>query len=218
MKGSFPRAFLAFLLAASPAPAVAQAYSGLGAGSVPPEVVAKYAAPPLDPAVSRRIQTMLDVRAPGLGIVAPDGSRLYFGWRITGTPQVFRLNGPKGFPVQMTGGEDRTTVEAVTPDGKWLVLSRDVGGEENPGLYLQPADGGAAQDDPEDREGPDVLRLRHGRRQGASTSTRTTSRRTATRSTATTSRRATKTLVFGEKGLWTSRTTPGRARTCASSS
>ncbi len=24
-----------------------------------------------------------------------------------------------------------------------LVLARDVGGEENPGLYLQPADGGA---------------------------------------------------------------------------
>ena len=118
-------------------------YSGLGAGSVPPEVVAKYAPPPLDPTVSRRIQALLDVRAPGLGIVAPDGSRLYYGWSITGTPQVFRLDAPKGFPVQMTGGEDRTAVEAVTPDGKWLVLSRDVGDQENPGLYLQSTDGGA---------------------------------------------------------------------------
>jgi len=117
-------------------------YSGLGAGSVPPALVAKYAPPPLDPAVSRRIQAMLDVRSPGLGLVAPDGSRLYFGWRITGTPQVFRLNAPKGFPVQMTGGEDRTVLAGITPDGKWIVLSRDVGGEENPGLYLQPADGG----------------------------------------------------------------------------
>jgi dipeptidyl aminopeptidase/acylaminoacyl peptidase len=129
-------------LAASAAFAQEPAYSGLGAGSVPPELVAKYAAPPLDAVVSRRIQTMLDVRAPGLGLVAPDGSRLYFGWRITGTPQVFRLNAPKGFPVQMTGGEDRTTLEGITPDGKWLVLSRDVGGQENPGLYLQPAEGG----------------------------------------------------------------------------
>jgi dipeptidyl aminopeptidase/acylaminoacyl peptidase len=136
------RAFVAFVLAASPAFAQ-QPYSGHGAGSVAPEVVAKYAPGPLDPAVSRRIQAMLDVRAPGLGIVAPGGSRLYFGWRITGSPQVFRLNGPKGFPIQMTGGEDRTEIEAVTPDGKWLVLSRDVGDQENPGLYLQSADGGS---------------------------------------------------------------------------
>ncbi len=140
MKGELSRAFLAFLLAASPA--LAQTYSGLGAGSVPPELVAKFAPPPLDPAVSRRIQTMLDVRAPGLGIPAPDGSRLYFGWRITGTPQVFRLSEPRGFPVQMTGGEDATSVEAVTPDGHFLVLSRDAGGEENPGLFLQSVEGG----------------------------------------------------------------------------
>ena len=130
------------LLAASAALAQQPAYSGLGAESVSPELVAKYVAPPLPPAVSRRIQAMLDVRAPGLGVVAPDGSRLYFGWRITGTPQVFRLNEPRGFPVQMTGGEDRTSVLAITPDGRWLVLSRDVGGDENPGLYLQPAEGG----------------------------------------------------------------------------
>jgi len=130
------------LLAASAALSQQPSYSGLGAESVSPELVAKFAAPPLDAAVSRRIQTMLDVRAPGLGVVAPDGSRLYFGWRITGTPQIFRLDEPKGFPVQMTGGEDRTGLEGITPDGKWLVLSRDVGGEENPGLFLQPASGG----------------------------------------------------------------------------
>ena len=136
------RVSVALLFATSAALAQEPAYSGLGAGSVAPETIAKYTAPPLDPAVSRRIQTMLDVRAPGLGIVAPDGGRLYFTWRITGSTQVFRLDGPKAFPVQMTGGEDTTTVADVTPDGRWLVLSRDVGGQENPGLYLQPAGGG----------------------------------------------------------------------------
>ena len=117
-------------------------YTGHGAGSVRPEVVARYAPPPLDPASTRRIEALLDVRAPGLGIVSPDGRRLYFGWRITGTSQVFRLDAPLGFPVQMTGGEQRTALRAVTPDGRWLVLQRDTGGDENPGLYLQPADGG----------------------------------------------------------------------------
>jgi dipeptidyl aminopeptidase/acylaminoacyl peptidase len=118
-------------------------YSGHGAGSLPPEVVKKYAPPPLDPEVSRRIQTMLDVRAPGLGMVSPDGKRLFFNWSITGTPAVWRLDGPKGFPVQMTGGEDRTTLLGITPDGRHLILSRDHGGQEDPGLYLQPVEGGA---------------------------------------------------------------------------
>jgi len=118
------------------------AYQGHGAHSVAPELIAKYAPPPLDPAVSRRIQGMLDVRAPGQGIVAPDGTRLYFNWRITGSQQIFRLDAPMGFPRQLTGGEDRTSVLAITPDGKWLVVSRDEGGQEDPGLYLQSTDGG----------------------------------------------------------------------------
>jgi protease II len=118
-------------------------YSGHGAGSIPPDVVKKYAPPPLSPELTRRIQAMLDVRSPGLGLVSPDGNRLFFGWNITGTPAVWRLDGPKAFPVQMTGGEDRTSVAGITPDGRHLILSRDWGGQEDPGLYLQPSDGGA---------------------------------------------------------------------------
>jgi protease II len=117
-------------------------YSGLGADSVNKEIVAKFAPPPLDPSFSRTIELMLDVRAPGLGIPAPDGNALYFGWGITGSSQVFKLDKPKGFPVQLTGGEDNTSVRGVTPDGKWIVLSRDSGGQENPGLYLQSTSGG----------------------------------------------------------------------------
>jgi dipeptidyl aminopeptidase/acylaminoacyl peptidase len=83
------------------------------------------------------------VRSPGLGIPSPDGGRLYFTWSITGTPAVWRLDGPGRFPVQLTGGEERTSVVDVTPDGRLLVLSRDRGGQEDPGLYLQPVDGGA---------------------------------------------------------------------------
>ena len=132
-------------LAAASAPATAQspAYSGHGAGSVAAAVVARYAPPPLDAATSRRIQALLDVRAPGLGLPTPDGKRLYFGWNITGTPQVFRVDAPRAFPIQMTGGEDATSLAGITPDGRWLVLQRDVGGAEEPGLYLQPTDGGA---------------------------------------------------------------------------
>ncbi len=122
--------------------ATSPGYKGLGAQSVSPETVAKYAPRPLDPAISRHIQNMFDIRSPGSGLLSPDGKRLYFTWNVTGISQVWRIDTPKGFPVQMTGGEDSTSLDDITPDGKWLVISRDRKGEENPGLYLQSADGG----------------------------------------------------------------------------
>jgi dipeptidyl aminopeptidase/acylaminoacyl peptidase len=132
---------LAFL---APVPARAQgsAYQGHGAGSVTPEVIAKFAPKPLPEELSRKIQQMMDVRAPGLGESAPDGTRLFFNWSVTGTPQIWRLDGPDRFPVQLTGGEDRTTLAGISPDGKTLFVQRDRKGEENPGLYVMSADGG----------------------------------------------------------------------------
>lgn len=118
-------------------------YSGLGSESVSPATIQKFAPPALPSAVSRKIQSYLDVRSPGMGMVTPDGKKLFFGWNITGFNQVWRLESPRGFPVQVTGGEDNTSIVAITPDGKYVVLQRDRNGEENPGLYLQPTAGGA---------------------------------------------------------------------------
>lgn len=132
---------LAAALAARPA-AQSQSYVGHGADSVPRETLAAHAPRPLPTELSRRIQQMLDVRGMGLAVPAPDGRRLYVPWTVTGTPAVWRLDAPRGFPVQLTGGADPTRPVGITPDGRWLVLSRDFGGEENPGLYLQPVDGG----------------------------------------------------------------------------
>jgi protease II len=135
----------AAIVAAGTGPAIAQTqggYSGHGADSVPREKIAKYAPPPLPAEVTRRIQTMLDVRGAALGTISPDGTRIFFTWGITGTPNIWRLDGPKSFPVQMTGGEDPTRVAGITPDGRTLIVSRDVGGQEDPGLYVQSADGG----------------------------------------------------------------------------
>jgi len=121
----------------------ADGYSGLGADSVPKEMLEQFRPAPLDPAVSRKVQSLVDVRAPGAGMLSPDAKHLFFTWRVTGVSQVWRIDGPEQFPVQMTGGEDPTTLADITPDGKWLVLQRDANGEENPGLYLQPTQGGA---------------------------------------------------------------------------
>ena len=121
------------------------AYVGLGAESVPPEVLAKFRAPALPSTVTRRVQAMLDVRSPSAGVLTPNGKKLFFTWAVTGVRQVWRLDGPDSFPVQMTGGEDATWVVGVTRDGKQIVLARDQKGEENPGLYLQSVGGGALQ-------------------------------------------------------------------------
>jgi dipeptidyl aminopeptidase/acylaminoacyl peptidase len=117
-------------------------YTGLGAESVSAAEIAKFAAPPLDEKIARKIQAMLDVRGPGSGVITSNGERMVFGSRVTGTPQVWRQDGAMKFPVQLTGGEDRTGIAGITPDDKWLVLTRDVGGQENPGLYMMSIDGG----------------------------------------------------------------------------
>jgi len=125
------------------APKTESTYSGLGRSSVPEKVLREFAPPPLDPRVARRISSMLDIKAPGLGILTPDGRQLFFGWSISGSPQVWRLSSPRGFPQQVTGGKDQTSVVGITPNGQYLVLSRDRDGEEAPGIYLQSVNGGS---------------------------------------------------------------------------
>jgi dipeptidyl aminopeptidase/acylaminoacyl peptidase len=117
-------------------------YSGLGAESVSPQEIARYAPPALDPRMSRKIQAMLDVRGSGTGLTTSRGDRQIFTSRTTGTTQIWRQDGPMKFPVQLTGGEDRTTALALAPDDSFIAVSRDVGGEENPGLYLLSLEGG----------------------------------------------------------------------------
>jgi dipeptidyl aminopeptidase/acylaminoacyl peptidase len=105
-------------------------------------VLEKYRPRPVPADLGRRIQSLIDIRAPGIGMLGPDGKSMYFGWNITGIGQVWKLDGPHSFPRQLTAGEDSTRVVAVTPDNAWLVLQRDRKGEENPGLYLAPTAGG----------------------------------------------------------------------------
>jgi dipeptidyl aminopeptidase/acylaminoacyl peptidase len=124
-------------------PPVTDGYTGLGADSVTPEVIAEFAAPPLDRAVSSRIEAMLDIRGASAGALTRKGDRMVFTWKVTGTNQVWRQDGAMSFPVQLTGGEDRSSVAGLAPDDSFVVISRDTGGEENPGLYLMDLDGGA---------------------------------------------------------------------------
>jgi protease II len=117
-------------------------YSGHGVASLAPEVLAKYRPRPLAPEISRHIQALMDVRAPGIGRLSPDGKTLFFNWSITGVSQIWRVDGPLHFPSELTGGEDVTRLASITPNGAWLIIERDRKGEENPGLYLESPAGG----------------------------------------------------------------------------
>ncbi len=117
-------------------------YKGYGADSVESDVLAKFAPQPLPGALSRDIQSRMDVLTPTMGAVSPDGRHLCTSWNITGTWQVWCLDRPNSFPRQLTGGDDYTGFSGFTPDGKTILISRDRKGEENQGLYYVPLMGG----------------------------------------------------------------------------
>ena len=117
-------------------------YAGHGAESVSKDVIDKFAPAPLPKDLSERVRNMLEVQAPGLGMITSNGKTLYFTWSITGVPQVWKTDGPLRFPEQMSSGADPTYIADITLDEKYLIVSRDRAGEENPGLYLLPTKGG----------------------------------------------------------------------------
>lgn len=116
--------------------------SGVGVEPVSSEDLLRYAPAALDPAVSHHIQALLDVRGADAGLITSKGDRMFFASSVTGTLQVWRQDGPMKYPIQLTAGEDVTTVVGIAPDDSFVVVSRDVGGAENPGLYMLAPEGG----------------------------------------------------------------------------
>ncbi|MBC7754163.1 MAG: S9 family peptidase [Moraxellaceae bacterium] len=110
-------------------------YSGHGADSVSLEKLLLYAAPALPVAMSNKLTKMMEVAAPGMGMLSPDKKTLYFSWKVTGQSHVWKIDGPQKFPVQVTSGADAVSLKEIAPNGKFLILSKDVNGQENPGLY-----------------------------------------------------------------------------------
>lgn len=150
MNGVYPvKAFLFLLLiltvSCSHKPSASPnstSYTGHGKESVKPEILKQYAPPALSDEVLGKVKKVLDIQSPGAGMLHPNGRQLFFSWRVSGQSHIWRVDSPKGFPIQMTGGKDSTSLAGITPDGKWLILSRDEDGQENPGIFLQDPAGG----------------------------------------------------------------------------
>ncbi len=116
--------------------AATKTYKGLGKDSVTAQELKKYAPPPLRPELADRIQKKVEITAPGVGMLSPDGKSLYFTWRISGNNQVWKMDSLGSFPIQLTSGKDPTYIADIFPDGSKLVLSRDHQGQENPGILF----------------------------------------------------------------------------------
>lgn len=117
-------------------------YAGFGRQSISEQTLRTFAPPPLGADLKNQIEKYMDIRSASAGLPSPGAKELYINWSVTGTSQVWKLDGPRRFPLQMTGGEDSTRVVKVSPDGRWLVLSRDSMGDEFYGIYLQSVKGG----------------------------------------------------------------------------
>lgn len=117
-------------------------YKGHGLESISKETLEKYKAKPLSPELTREIEKSNELRTPSLGQVTLDGKTLFVNWNVTGVNQVWKVSGPDTFPIQMTGGDDATRLKDITHDDRYLVVTRDSGGDEYPRIYLQPVNGG----------------------------------------------------------------------------
>jgi dipeptidyl aminopeptidase/acylaminoacyl peptidase len=133
---------LIFLFSCSNITQIDNSYKGHGSESISKEDLALYAPRPIPKELVGEIESQQEIRTPSLGKLTPDGKNMFFSWSVTGTKQVWKIDGPRRFPVQMTGGENSTYLKSITEDGKWLILSRDEGGSEYPSLYLQSVNGG----------------------------------------------------------------------------
>jgi dipeptidyl aminopeptidase/acylaminoacyl peptidase len=55
---------------------------------------------------------------------------------VTGRFNIWRVSADGGWPVQITVSDERTIVEDPSPDGRFLLYTQDVGGDEKPNLFL----------------------------------------------------------------------------------
>ena len=110
-------------------------YKGLGVESISSETIKKFAPPKLNPEMANKLKKMFDITSPGMGMLSSDKKTLYFTWRVTGQSQIWKIQGANTFPTQLTSGIDSVTLSGITPDGKYLIISKDVNGQENPGLF-----------------------------------------------------------------------------------
>ncbi|WP_137283472.1 S9 family peptidase [Halorussus salinisoli] len=83
----------------------------------------------------------LNVRSAHTPSFGPDGERLSFLMDTTGVPQVWRLDGPREWPQQLTFEEEAINFASWSPERYELVFGMDEGGDERTQLFRLDGDG-----------------------------------------------------------------------------
>ena len=91
------------------------------------------------------LETLYNVHQVAAARWAADGRSIYLETNITGRFNIWRLPAGGGWPEQLTVSDERTRLEAPSPDGRWLIYTQDRGGNEKPNIFLMPAWGGRAR-------------------------------------------------------------------------
>jgi dipeptidyl aminopeptidase/acylaminoacyl peptidase len=86
------------------------------------------------------IERYLNVRSASGASFAPSGD-LAFLLDVTGTPQVWALSEPEGWPDQRTFADERVTFASFSPARDELIFGRDEGGNERVQLHRLDPDG-----------------------------------------------------------------------------
>lgn len=86
-------------------------------------------------------RSFLSIRNAYSGTMSPDGSRLAFLTDITGTGQIWTLDGAEQWPDQRTFYDERVTFVQYNPRRGLLAFGRDAGGNELDQLYVMDDDG-----------------------------------------------------------------------------
>ncbi|MBL7544738.1 MAG: S9 family peptidase [Bdellovibrionaceae bacterium] len=117
-------------------------YSQFGIESVSKDDLKKYAPREIGNTTKNKLSLYLDIQSPTSARLHANGRDLFFNWRISGSQQIWKITGAMGYPVQMTGGKDMTTLMDIAPNGQFIILHRDIDGQEAPGIYIQSINGG----------------------------------------------------------------------------
>lgn len=91
------------------------------------------------------IEQYLNIRGAGGPRFSYDDSKIYFSQTVTGTSQIWMLDKPAGWPMQVTFFDDRISGYSVNPKRDLILVEKDAGGSEYDQFYLMDGNGGGME-------------------------------------------------------------------------
>jgi len=135
MRTALTIGFAAALLAGSALAAV----PGPPRPITPPKSITSPANPAAKPIP---VPDLFKIRSGAGAALTPDGKTVVFSANFSGRFNIWKVAVAGGEPVQLAKAEDRQYAPTVSPDGKWVLFTSDVGGNEEYDIFAVPLAGG----------------------------------------------------------------------------